>query len=142
MKSYTLLLTLEGKNKIKIVLQNKAHESSGSRISEYFEICNKGKGRRNKALNMKKLNLNNKLSKEIKNIQNGKYINEVREIYEDSMCLGVGGRNVEKVVREVLEKIGGLSVDRLPKATFAKYMYLEARGLAQIQLADELSKGC
>ena len=43
------------------------------------------------------------------------------------MCLGVGARNVEVIVRKVLEKIGGLTADRLPKETFSKYMFLEAR---------------
>ena len=45
---------------------------------------------------------------------------------------------MSRKVLEVLEKIGGLKVGRLPKPTFAKYMYLEARGLAQMQLIDEL----
>ena len=80
------------------------------------------------------------ISKEVKTYEFGEYTQEVREVYQDLMTIGggAGANNVEKIVREVLEKIGGLKVGRLPKPTFAKYMYLEARGLAQMQLIDEL----
>ena len=80
------------------------------------------------------------ISREVKTYEFGEYTQEVREVYQDLMTIGggVGANNVEKIVREVLEKIGGLKVGRLPKPTFAKYMYLEARGLAQMQLIDEL----
>ena len=78
--------------------------------------------------------INNKVKLFYKNT----YKKEIREVYQDIMTLVGGANNVEKIVREVLEKIAGLEVDRLPKATFAKYMYWEARGLAQIQLAQEL----
>ena len=57
------------------------------------------------------------------------------------MCWGVGVNNVQKVVRTVLENLGGLECGRLPKATFSRYMYLEARRLAQIQVAEEILDG-
>ena len=34
--------------------------------------------------------------------------------------------------------LAGIEVDRLPKTTAAKYITLEARGIAQIQVASEL----
>ena len=46
-------------------------------------------------------------------------------VYEDLLCMGVSSRNVENVIRKVL-KVVGVGVDRLPKATMAKYMLLEA----------------
>lgn len=49
-----------------------------------------------------------------------------------------GANNVEKIVQTVLEKLAGLSVDRLPKSTFAKYINYVTRGLAQIQLPEGL----
>ena len=53
------------------------------------------------------------------------------------MCLST--RNVEKVIKIVLEKLAGIECDRLPKATFSKYILIEAHGLAQLQIATELA---
>ena len=53
--------------------------------------------------------------------------------------MGLSIRNVEKVVKIVLEKLAGIECDRLPKSTFSKYMLIEARGLAQLQTASELA---
>jgi hypothetical protein len=74
----------------------------------------------------------------VKAFQNGKYTDEVRAVYEDLLCWGVGVENVQKVVRTVIENLAGLECERLPKATFARYMYLEARRLSQIQVAEQL----
>ena len=52
--------------------------------------------------------------------------------------MGVGVNNVEKVVRAVLSNIAGINVDQLPKATFSRIMFTEARGLSQIQVAETL----
>ena len=59
------------------------------------------------------------------------------------MCIGVEANNVENIIKNVLEKIGGISTEhlRLPKKTFAKYMFLEARGMAQAHVAEELLDG-
>ena len=40
-----------------------------------------------------------------------------------------------------MKKLVGVEARRLPKASFAKYMLIEARGLAHLHIADELSKG-
>ena len=45
-------------------------------------------------------------------------------------------RNVEEVIRIVLRKLANKECGRLPKPTFAKYMLLEARGLAQLHVAS------
>ena len=71
--------------------------------------------------------------------ENGVYNDNVRMVYEVLMCLGIGSRNVEKAIRIVLKKLANLEVGRLPKATFAKYMLLETRALAHIQLLSELT---
>ena len=64
-------------------------------------------------------------------------------LIEDLLCIGgVSANKIEKVVHVVLNKIARLEVDRLPKATFAKYMALEVRGLAQYHIASELSGDC
>lgn len=77
----------------------------------------------------------------VRTFQKGRYVDEVRAAYEDLLCWGVGVENVENVVRAVLENLGGLQCGRVPKATFARCMYLEARRLAQIQVAEGLLDG-
>ena len=54
--------------------------------------------------------------------------------------MGLSSRNVEKCVHLVLEKLAKVKVGRLPKVTFAKNMFLEARCLAQIHVASVLSE--
>ena len=78
---------------------------------------------------------------EIRLFENGKYVDEVRMLYEDLLCMGVSTRNIEGVIRKVLKYVIDADVGRLPKATFAKYMLLQARSLAQIQVVDELVDG-
>ena len=60
-------------------------------------------------------------------------------VYEDILCMGLSTRNVEEVIKIVLEKLVGIECDRLPKATSSKYMLIEACGLAQLQIASELA---
>ena len=49
-------------------------------------------------------------------------------------------RNVEKVIRLVLERIAGVKVDRLTSECFAKYFLVEASELIQYHNRLELSK--
>ena len=49
-------------------------------------------------------------------------------------------RNVEKVIRLVLERIAGVKVDRLTSESFAKYFFVEASELIQYQNRLELSE--
>ena len=41
-------------------------------------------------------------------------------VYEDILCMGLTTRNVEKVIKIVLEKLAGIECNRLQKATFSK----------------------
>ena len=59
-------------------------------------------------------------------------------VHEDIICMG-STRNVEKVIKIVLEKSAGIECERLPKATFSKCMLIEAHGRAQLQIASELA---
>ena len=70
--------------------------------------------------------------------KNGKYNDDVRMVYEDLLSTRLSTRNVERCVRLVLEKLAEAKVGRLPKVTFAKDMFLEARGLAQIHVVTKL----
>lgn len=63
----------------------------------------------------------------LKTFQNGKYTDEIRAVYEDLLCWGVGTENVEHVVRTVIEKLAGLECGRLPKATFVHCTLLRFR---------------
>ena len=47
---------------------------------------------------------------------------------------GLSTRNVEKLIKLVLEKLAGIECDRLLKSTFSKYMLIETRGLVELQL--------
>ena len=76
--------------------------------------------------------------KAVETFQNGKYTDTVRDVYEDLLCMGVSAENCEKVVREVLEEMAGVTVGRLLKETFARSMYLKARRMAQMQVNEEL----
>ena len=57
------------------------------------------------------------------------------------MCRGLSCANVEEVVRIVLKELVGIEPERLPQATFAKYMLLEVGALAQIHVATKLVEG-
>ena len=52
--------------------------------------------------------------------------------------MGVGVNNVEAVVKTVLKNIGGLEAESLPKSTFSRLMFTEARRINQIQVAETL----
>lgn len=52
---------------------------------------------------------------------------------------GISIHKVESVLKSVL-KLVGITYDRLPKHTAINEMLVEARGLAQLQLAEQLSK--
>ena len=60
-------------------------------------------------------------------------------MYEDLLCFGVSSRNVDKIVRIILEKLAGITCYRLPKATFSKNMLYETPALAQFQVPSELN---
>ena len=47
-------------------------------------------------------------------------------VYEHKLRMGFSTRNVEKLIKIVLEKFTGTECDRLPKATISKYMLIEA----------------
>ena len=80
------------------------------------------------------------MSKKVSFCHNGKYDDCIRMLYQDLMCTaGLSARNVQHAIEVVLKELAGIEVEQLPKTTFANYMLLEARMLAQIQVADELT---
>ncbi|CAG2192103.1 unnamed protein product [Mytilus edulis] len=77
-------------------------------------------------------------NKEITTFENGKYNDTVREVYSVLLAANVGVKNVEHIVKTVLNKLGGVKIDRLPKKTFAEIMLVEAKALAPIQSVDAM----
>ena len=69
---------------------------------------------------------------------NGRYNDNVRAVYQDLVCMGVGINNVKPIVETVLKNIANFDVECLPSSTFARLMFLEARRIAQIQVAESL----
>ena len=52
---------------------------------------------------------------------------------------GLSVRNVQHAIEVVLKELAGIEVEQLLKTTSVNYMLLEARILAQIQVADGLT---
>ena len=122
------------------------YEKSNDSENDSVQSIIKDLNQQIQALENEKLMLNEKidtfLSREICCFEKGKYKYVIRMVYEDILMMGVSTRNVEKVIRLVLEKVAGIKVDRLPSECFARYMLVEARGLAQYQIAFELVGNC
>ena len=78
------------------------------------------------------------LNEEICGMKGGVYKPEIRRVYAEIMSMGVGAKNVERIVRCVLNKIAGVNVDRLPKETCAQRILYECRGMAWVQLSEVL----
>ena len=61
-------------------------------------------------------------------------------VYQDLMyTAGLSVRNVQHAIEVVLKELAGIEVEQLLKTTSVNYMLLEARILAQIQVADGLT---
>ena len=78
-------------------------------------------------------------SQKLSYFENRKYIDTTRMVYEDILLMGFSNRNVEKLIKIVLEKFPGTECDRLPKATISKYMLIEALRLARLHMASEFA---
>ena len=69
----------------------------------------------------------------------GKYVDSVRVCVMELLTNGVPVRRVETVLKTVLKMVG-VSYDRLPKHSIVNNMLAEARGLAHLQLAEQLTE--
>ena len=72
-------------------------------------------------------------------LKNGKFTDGVRQCCHDLLSRNVGVRNIEPVINSVLSNIVGVELERLPKYTTLVDMLAEMRGLACMQVADELA---
>jgi len=78
--------------------------------------------------------------KEIIAYQGGRYTDDIRVCCYELLSLNVGIRNIKAVITSVLKNIAHKSVDRLPHHTALCDMMIESLTIAQVQLADQLTK--
>ena len=121
------------------------YEKSNDSENDSVQSIIKDLNQQIRALENEKFMLNEKidtfLSREICCFEKGKYKDVIRMVYEDILMMGVSTRNVVRKSGWFL-KVAGIKVDRLPSECFARYMLVEARGLAQYQIAFELVDNC
>ncbi|CAH1267617.1 Hypp3773 [Branchiostoma lanceolatum] len=80
-------------------------------------------------------------SETVKTFEDGKYRNDVREVVMDLLTSGVSMSKVDTVITSVLQRLAGLTVDRLPSMGLKSQLLLEARILAQTQVAEAIVAG-
>jgi len=112
-----------------------AKEESGAKLASSKETIS--------TLENENLNLEEKLSeflneKKISTFKDGKYTNEVREVYMNLISMGVPIGKVKSIVEGVLEGILRVGVDRLPGKTSASMMAIEAQVIGQAQAAEAM----
>ncbi|KAJ8342686.1 hypothetical protein SKAU_G00326140 [Synaphobranchus kaupii] len=70
--------------------------------------------------------------------QDGKYTNDIREVIMDLLAMNVSMKKVDGVIRTVLKKLAGKDVQQLPSNWLKSHLLVEARSLADIQLAEAM----
>ncbi|XP_072051465.1 uncharacterized protein [Amphiura filiformis] len=80
-------------------------------------------------------------SEEIETFHDGKYDDEVREVIMDLLCMNVGMNKVNDVIRAVLQKLAKKDIGRLPSNHIKSNLLMEARFLADVEVAEAMRKG-
>ena len=80
-------------------------------------------------------------SEEIETFHDGKYDDEVREVVMDLLCMNVGMNKVNKVIRTVLNKLANKDIGRLPSNHIKSNILMEARFLADLEVAEAMKEG-
>ena len=70
----------------------------------------------------------------ISTFEDGKYVDEVREVIMDLLAMNVSMSKVNEVIRTVLKKLTGKSLSRLPSKAVHSRLLVEAKHLADVQL--------
>ena len=68
----------------------------------------------------------------------GKYKDEVRQVYMDLLSMGVSVNHCQNVIKSVLKNLTNIEVDRLPQKSLASIIVIEAHVLSQAQAADAM----
>ena len=74
----------------------------------------------------------------ISTFENGKYTDEIREAIMELLQMNVSMTKVKNVIRTVLKKLAGKDIGRLPSIGKISAISLEARHLANIEVAESL----
>ena len=69
-----------------------------------------------------------------------KYLDNVRQCCIELLAMNIGIKNVEPVIRSILKHIASIKVKTLPQSTSLVRMFAEMKGLACLQLAENLTK--
>ena len=78
-------------------------------------------------------------SDDIISFEGGKYTDDIRACYYELMSMNVGLRNIEPIIRSVLNKIAHKTIGRLPSYALASQMLAESLVVAQAQLAEKIN---
>jgi len=70
----------------------------------------------------------------ITTFDNGKYVDEVREVIMDLLSMKVSTSKVNEVIRTGLQKLAGKGMSRLPSKAVHSHLLVEAKHLADVQL--------
>ena len=70
----------------------------------------------------------------ITTFENGKYVDEVRDVIMDLLAMNVSMSKVNEVIRTVLQKLAGKNISRLPSKAVHSRLLVEAKHLADVQL--------
>ena len=76
--------------------------------------------------------------REVLTIENGRYVNEIREVIMTLISINVSMNSVNHVIRVVLKKLAGLESGRLPSAEVRHRLLVEAKYLANVQVGQAM----
>ena len=78
---------------------------------------------------------------EIASFENGKYTDEVRQVYYSLIDKGLSIRNVESTIRTVLKNLAGKRIGRLPQKSLTAQMMIECQILSDQQVGKVILEG-
>lgn len=78
---------------------------------------------------------------EIRTYENGKYTDEIRETIMELLSMNVAMTKVAEIIRVVIRKLSKREIGRLPSLATISTLALEARHLADLEVADAMKRG-
>ena len=126
------------------------HSSEKQKVAYYKRELQKEKSGKSKEELQERLAYYENLTEELKEKVNrtdteeieafigGKYSDVVREVYYDLLRKNVSVENCEEIIKNVLEKLGGKKIGRLPKKSSAAEMMVEAQIVSKMQVHDTM----
>ena len=78
---------------------------------------------------------------EIASFENGKYKDDVRQVYYSLINKGISIRNIESTIRTVLKNLAGKKIGRLPQKSLSAEMMVECQILSDQQVGKVILEG-